>query len=65
MTRPRMTPVSLLACLALVLLAAVASAQSLQPVRPEQAGFDPARLGRIADTIKAEIEKGKMPGAVN
>jgi CubicO group peptidase (beta-lactamase class C family) len=64
MTRPWMTLVSFVASFVLVLIATVASAQSLQPVTPEQAGFAPARLGRIADTIKAEIEKGKMPGAV-
>ncbi len=64
MTRLQLASVSLLASLVLVLLASLASAQSLQSVTAEQAGFAPARLGRIADTIKAEIEKGKMPGAV-
>ena len=59
-----MTKATLLASLILVVVAAPASAQSLQTVKPEQAGFAADRLATLGDTIKAEIEKGKMPGAV-
>ena len=41
-----------------------ASADVLKPVKPEQAGFVPSRLTRIADALKNEIEQKKMPGAV-
>src|SRR3954468_2769302 len=32
---------------------------------PEMQGFSPERLNRIASVMKAEIEKGTMPGAVS
>jgi CubicO group peptidase (beta-lactamase class C family) len=64
MPRPRTILAQVLGSLTLVLFASAAWAQGLQPITPEQAGFVPARLGRIADTLRAEIEKGKMPGAV-
>src|SRR5262245_62146214 len=56
--------VTLLVSLIVVLATAPVSAQGLQTVRPEQAGFAVDRLGRIGDTLKREIEKGKMPGAI-
>ena len=62
MTRPRTALIA--ALLSTILLGGVASAQTLQIVKPDQAGFVASRVGRIGDTIRAEIEKGKMPGAV-
>lgn len=64
MTRPRIAPITLLSLLLVLVVVSGAAAQALQPVKPEQAGFASERLGRIGDVFRAEIEKGKMPGAV-
>jgi CubicO group peptidase (beta-lactamase class C family) len=48
----------------LLLAPAAAWAQTLRPVKPEQAGFSPERLGRLEQTLKTEIEQNRLPGAV-
>jgi CubicO group peptidase (beta-lactamase class C family) len=50
---------------ALVLcLDAVPSAQRNAGGKPDTLGFSPERLVRIGDVLKADIEKGRIPGAV-
>lgn len=39
-------------------------AQGLPTAKPEEVGLDPARLGRIADFLKAEVDANRLPGAV-
>jgi CubicO group peptidase (beta-lactamase class C family) len=53
---------SLLLPVAVILPLAVAEAAE---VSPESQGFSSERLARIAPAMKAEIEKGVMPGAVS
>jgi CubicO group peptidase (beta-lactamase class C family) len=43
---------------------AVAHAQSLAPVKPEQVGLSAERLARITARLSADVEKGTIPGAV-
>jgi CubicO group peptidase (beta-lactamase class C family) len=48
-----------------IFLAATASAQGLPRAKnPEEVGFSSERLNRIDTVLKADIEKGKIPGAV-
>jgi CubicO group peptidase (beta-lactamase class C family) len=42
----------------------VASAQSLQPVKPEEVGLSSQRLAKIAEVFNQEIKDQKIPGAV-
>jgi CubicO group peptidase (beta-lactamase class C family) len=49
---------------ALLLGPAVAWAQSLRPIVPEQAGFSPQRLGRLEAALRTEIDQKRLPGAV-
>ena len=51
---------------ALVCLSAVnfIEAQSLPTARPEQVGLSSERLNRLTATLKADIDKGVIPGAV-
>jgi CubicO group peptidase (beta-lactamase class C family) len=37
---------------------------SLPFASPEEVGFSAARLGRLTDVLRAEIERGRVPGAV-
>jgi len=37
---------------------------SLPFASPEEVGFSAARLGRLTDTLRGEIERGRVPGAV-
>ena len=47
------------------ILAATASAQGLpQAKNPEEVGLSSERLNRIDTVLKADIEKGQIPGAV-
>ncbi|MBI4609723.1 MAG: beta-lactamase family protein [Candidatus Rokubacteria bacterium] len=56
---------SLVACLVLVLSVAIAAwAEPLSSARPEDVGLSSERLARIGPVLKAEIERGKFPGAV-
>jgi CubicO group peptidase (beta-lactamase class C family) len=48
----------------LVLSVGFAWAESLPTARPEQVGLSSERLQRIGHAFKAEIAKGKLPGAV-
>ena len=51
--------------LLLVIFAVPALAQDPLPrARPESVGLSPERLERIAQVLRADIEKGRMPGAV-
>jgi len=53
-----------LACIAALLATTVAWAASLEPVKPEDAGFSSERLGRIGQVFKQLIGQDKFPGAV-
>jgi len=53
-----------LACVALLVLASTAGAQSLPTATPEQVGLSAERLARLGAVLQGEIEKGKFPGAV-
>jgi CubicO group peptidase (beta-lactamase class C family) len=48
----------------LVFTGSVAWAQSLPSAKPEQVGLSSERLDRVGQVLKAEIAKGKLPGAV-
>lgn len=56
--------IRLLMSVTLVLTSSVAWAQSLPSATPEQVGLSSERLGRVGQALKAEIAKGKLPGAV-
>ncbi len=43
---------------------AIAWGQALPTATPEQVGLSSQRLDRIAQLVKADVEKGRMPGAV-
>jgi len=43
---------------------ATMAADPLPRAKPEEVGFSPARLARIEATLKADIEAGRIPGAV-
>ena len=45
-------------------LVASHAADPLPRARPESVGMSSARLARLADVLNAEIQKGRMPGAV-
>ncbi len=48
----------------LLLLGSPAWGQSMPSAAPEQVGLSSERLNRVGDALKAEIAKGKLPGAV-
>ena len=48
----------------LVLAAPVAWAADLAVAKPEQVGMSGERLARITELMKADVEKGRLPGAV-
>lgn len=54
----------LVALLAAGLSGSVAAADPLPRAAPETLGFAPDRLARIAATLTADIERGRLPGAV-
>jgi len=56
--------ISLLMSVTLVFLGSVAWGQALPSAAPEQVGLSSERLSRVGDALKAEIAKGKLPGAV-
>ena len=41
-----------------------ANAQSLAPAAPESVGLSSERLGRISQTLRDDVAKGTLPGAV-
>jgi CubicO group peptidase (beta-lactamase class C family) len=60
-----MTRLTALLALALVLGAGCpAGAAELATAKPEEVGLSSARLARIAETLKADVERGRIPGAV-
>ncbi len=60
-----MRPLPLLfVLLSAVLAAGAASAADLPTATPEQVGLSSSRLARITETLKADVEAGRIPGAV-
>ncbi len=55
---------ALLCAVAFLSVPVVASAQSLQPVKPEEVGLSSQRLAKIAEVFNQEIKDQKIPGAV-
>ena len=53
-----------LTVLGLVVLTQPAGAQPLAPAAPESVGMSTARLERVGQAFRAEIEAGRLPGAV-
>ena len=58
------TRAAFLAVLTTVLLVHVAWAEPLPTAKPEQVGLSSQRLERVGQSFKAQIEKGRFPGAV-
>ncbi|HEX2438486.1 MAG TPA: serine hydrolase domain-containing protein [Methylomirabilota bacterium] len=56
--------VALLTLITLGLLTSHAGAQGLPAARPEQVGLSSERLERVSRVLRAEIDAGKIPGAV-
>ena len=53
--------------IAVLISAACAAAHAADPLpraKPESVGMSSARLARIGETLKADVDKGKLPGAV-
>ena len=50
--------------MALAFATTLALAQSLPTAKPEDVGLSSARLAKVSEAIKAEIAKGRYPGAV-
>jgi CubicO group peptidase (beta-lactamase class C family) len=59
--KTKVTPLVALLCL---LVATFAQAQGLPSARPEQVGLSSERLTRITTMLKADVEKGTIPGAI-
>jgi CubicO group peptidase (beta-lactamase class C family) len=60
-----MTRLSLVLALLVSLLAApVAGANGLPVAKPEQVGLSSERLARIGAVLRADVEQGRIPGAV-
>src|SRR5262249_20452541 len=63
--RPFMRTLSrTLVLVVLLLLTPAAWAADLSVAKPEQVGFSSEKLARITTMIRADVEKGRMPGAV-
>ena len=58
------TKAALLGALLCLITFVVAQAQSLPSAKPEQVGLSSERLNKITATIKADVDKGVIPGAV-
>jgi len=64
MTR-KMALLAMVLWLFVVVLAPVSvAAQTLSSVRPEQVGLSSEHLGRIVATLRADSERGQIPGAI-
>ncbi len=60
-----MRPLPLLfVLLSAVLAAGAASAADLPTATPEEVGLSSSRLARITETLRADVEAGRIPGAV-
>src|ERR1700730_8001672 len=53
-----------LALMALLLALPAAATDPLPRVKPESVGMSSARLARIGEVLRADIERGRIPGAV-
>jgi CubicO group peptidase (beta-lactamase class C family) len=47
-----------------LLLATGAAADPLPRAKADEVGFSQARLDRIGQTLRADVERGRIPGAV-
>jgi CubicO group peptidase (beta-lactamase class C family) len=54
----------LIALLLSLLVVATADAAGLPGAKPEEVGLSSARLERIGQTLRADVERGRIPGAV-
>jgi CubicO group peptidase (beta-lactamase class C family) len=59
--RMRMTSLAMLLCLSTV---ALAQAQGLPSAKPEQVGLSTDRLNMVTARLRADVEKGIIPGAI-
>src|SRR5881397_4334519 len=60
-----MRPLGTLVTLAVLLLTALpVQGASLPTAKPEEVGLSSAALARIGQTLRADVEKGRIPGAV-
>jgi CubicO group peptidase (beta-lactamase class C family) len=59
-----MMPRALAAVALTLLLGTHAIAADLPTAKPEQVGLSSERLGRIAEALRADVERGRIPGAV-
>ena len=58
------TKITWLATLLVLLTVALAHAQGLPTAKPEQVGLSSERLGRLMTTLRNDVEKGEIPGAI-
>ena len=56
--------IHVLVALLCLVTSGLAQAQSLPVVKPEQVGLSSERLGRLTAMLKADVEKGTIPGAI-
>ncbi len=56
--------IALLTALLLLTAVTLVHAQTLSSVKPEQVGLSSEQLGRLVATLRADSEKGQIPGAV-
>lgn len=56
--------IHVLVALLCLVTSGLAQAQSLPVVKPEQVGLSSERLGRITAMLKADVDKGTIPGAI-
>src|SRR5687768_448093 len=54
----------LLVPMLLVLIAVPAAASGLPGAKPAEVGLSAARLDRIGQVLRADVERGRIPGAV-
>lgn len=60
----RIAKILLLALFAVATVATAASAETLPRVDPTKAGFSVERLERLSNAMQAEVDRGRIPGAV-
>jgi CubicO group peptidase (beta-lactamase class C family) len=58
------TKIARLVMLLALLTPALAHAQALPAAKPEQVGLSSERLGRIMSTLRNDVQKGEIPGAI-
>src|SRR5262249_31128541 len=62
--RPIMSIARIVVAALLLLVTQTAWAHDLTVAKPEQVGLSSARLARITEMMRTDVEKGRMPGAV-